>query len=615
MTTRTDDLTDRLLDGTLTDAEWAELDALLAADPAAAADHLALLELEAALRGLRTEFDLSEPTLAKVREAQAEKTTRAVLAEISTGPAPDWAARRPRGAVWWRVGAAALVATAAGLLVGLWLGAGTPAPVAKTPTDDGQLPAPQFARVTRSLGSVEIIPPLGDAFPAAEGREVPPGHTLRTLGEDSLARVELPDRTTVDIESDSVVRFAPGGSAGSRLFLAAGQLTAAVPDGAGDRRFVVGTGAGDVSARAGTFVVSSAGPESARVDVRAGKVEVVRADAPTPLSFASGGAFFQSGLERVVTEPALRTDRVPARTLAFTGARSAVYSPDGAGVWAASAKQLTWWTRDGGTADTVFAPRKGNDGFAALFTPDKTALVTFVGTGKEDKTTVRDLPGGEERVALPFRLPEARFWTVAPGAAWFAAADPKPNHKRVRVLDGATGEERFTREFADPVGCVAASPDGRTLAVGLSDLGRGVNNKVVLLDPAGEAVGVLPVQRKGLNALAFSADGRLLAAGFNGLVQVWDVRTRELVRSITGFERVVTCLAFAPDARAVAAGTQDGQVWVWDARSGAVRQLIEVGSRGVRSVAFGPDGRRLVTVANDAPVAVWDVADPAPEVQ
>ena len=44
--TRTDELTTKLLDGTLTDAEWAELEALLAADPAAEDDHLALLELE-----------------------------------------------------------------------------------------------------------------------------------------------------------------------------------------------------------------------------------------------------------------------------------------------------------------------------------------------------------------------------------------------------------------------------------------------------------------------------------------------------------------------------------------------------------------------------------------
>ena len=56
--TRIDDLTGKLLDGTLSGAEGAELDGLLAADATTARDHLALLDLEAALRGLRTDLDL-----------------------------------------------------------------------------------------------------------------------------------------------------------------------------------------------------------------------------------------------------------------------------------------------------------------------------------------------------------------------------------------------------------------------------------------------------------------------------------------------------------------------------------------------------------------------------
>ena len=56
--TRLQELTLRLLDGPPAEAEAAELDALLL-DPAARPEHVALLELEAALRGLRTDFDLS----------------------------------------------------------------------------------------------------------------------------------------------------------------------------------------------------------------------------------------------------------------------------------------------------------------------------------------------------------------------------------------------------------------------------------------------------------------------------------------------------------------------------------------------------------------------------
>jgi hypothetical protein len=54
--TRTEELTAQLLDGSLTSAGWAELEALLASQPGAEAEYLALLELEAVLRGGRAGF-------------------------------------------------------------------------------------------------------------------------------------------------------------------------------------------------------------------------------------------------------------------------------------------------------------------------------------------------------------------------------------------------------------------------------------------------------------------------------------------------------------------------------------------------------------------------------
>jgi WD40 repeat protein len=609
--TRTDELTAKLLDGILTEAEWADLEALLGADPLAADDHLALLELEAVLRGELADFDLTAPTLAKVKEARAEKTTRAVMAGIATQPAPRWAGRaRPESAPRsrrWLFAAAGLVAVAAGIAVGLWLGTGNPG----APQDggggspDGQ----EFAKLTRASGSVEWLTPQGEVLPAGEGNVVPPGHTLRTIGEDSHARVELPDRTTVDIEPDSVVRFVatPDARTGKpRVFLAAGQLTAAVPDRAPARPLVVGTGVADFFALTGTFVVSSAGPESARVDIKKGNVEVVRVGTRASFPMSTGGAFFQAGLAKAVTESGLRVDRTPARTLSFPGPQDAVFTPDGRDVWVASGRQFTLWTRGGGTADKLFPPRRGFD--RAAFTRDRNTLVSV--NARDEKVLVRDLPDGEERAILDLKLPEARFWTVAPGAAWFAHVEPRPNHKRLRLVEGRTGAERYVREFEEAIGCLTATPDGKGIAVGLSDLGRGLNGKVLLLDAAtGDRLAALPTQKKGQMSLAFSADGRHLAVGFNGLVQVWDVRSRELVKSITGFERVPTCLAFSTDGKTLAAGTQDGQVWVWSVASGKAVQLIELGTRGVRSVAFDKDGKRLLTVANNAPVALWDVAE------
>ena len=351
--TRTAELTAKLLDDTLTDAEWVELDALIAVNLAAEAEHLALLELEAELRGLRTDFDLAEATLAKVQEAQTERTANAVMAEIADASPPAWASRvaqpaatptgapRPRRRVL--VGFAGLLACAAALLVGLWLGGKkeeTPAP------DGGVGPAPTvFAKLSRKAGAVEVLNAAGDVVPMEEGGDLPDGFTLRTGGDDSTAVVELlHDKTRVEIEPDSVVRFAgdsPEVAGQPRFFLAAGQLTAAVTQRPDDRPLIVGTAVTEVFARSGTFVVSSAGPDSARVDIKHGKVDLVRAAAPKPVPLVAGGsAVVHSGVDRMDIERSVVVDHTQGDHWRSRAPRDAVFSPDGTEVWVATSRRL-----------------------------------------------------------------------------------------------------------------------------------------------------------------------------------------------------------------------------------------------------------------------------------
>jgi WD40 repeat protein len=341
-------------------------------------------------------------------------------------------------------------------------------------------------------------------------------------------------------------------------------------------------------------------------------VELVRPVAPKPVPLFGGAAVVRAGAKDVDLERGLFVDRTPKRALAAPGTRDAIFAPDGSEVWVATARAFGRWTADGRLRELGFvSPRRGNEGLA-LFTRDKRFLITFRGE-RDDNVLVRTMPDAGEHAAISARPPEPRLCAVAPGVGWLATVDPKPNNKRVRVYDGRDGEERFVREFDDPVTCLAASPDAHHLAVAVYATARGQSNKVVVLDAlTSDRLFALPVLRKVPTALSFSPDGRFLAVGFNGTVQLWDVLGPELVRSITGFERALTCLTFSPDGKRLAAGTQDGHVWVWEVATGRQTQLIAAGGRGVRSVAFSPNGKQLVTVANNSPVAVWDVADPLP---
>ena len=154
---------------------------------------------------------------------------------------------------------------------------------------------------------------------------------------------------------------------------------------------------------------------------------------------------------------------------------------------------------------------------------------------------------------------------------------------------------------------VAYSPDGTQLAVASS---RGV----FLYDPATlDETGVIETGFAVAEAV-FSADGALLAvsedSGYS--LQIWDANSGALVRTMAKAEGVrgfVGQLAFSPDGRLVAAALSD-QVAIWSAETGELSFLLEGFQMFIRGVAFSPDGRILATGDYGGNrVILWDTDD------
>jgi WD40 repeat protein len=157
---------------------------------------------------------------------------------------------------------------------------------------------------------------------------------------------------------------------------------------------------------------------------------------------------------------------------------------------------------------------------------------------------------------------------------------------------------------AQGIGCVAFSPDGKTLATASRD------HTVKLWDRAsGREIATLKGHRDPVCSVAFSSDGRVLATtSEDNTVKLWYGAAAREVGSLRGHGGRVSSVAFTRDGQTLAICSSSGTVTLWNASTGREVAAVKAYGGSGTVVTFSRDGKTLATGRSNGSVRLWDVA-------
>jgi WD40 repeat protein len=226
------------------------------------------------------------------------------------------------------------------------------------------------------------------------------------------------------------------------------------------------------------------------------------------------------------------------------------------------------------------------------FSPDGTKLAS---SARDYKTFLWDLATGGHEVIEPWAShrvaysPDGNTVAIGQGSAvvlWDVPSRTKRDvpSDRCRLYPAA----------------LAFSPDGTRLAA--------VGTSIAVWDFPSLDLLVAPVyagaEWEG-SSLVFSRDGSTLATAHGKFVRLRHATTWQVWQDLTGPTARIEAIAFSPDGRHLAA-CAGRTLWVWVVASRDVIVRHVIGKQHFQDVAFSPDGRLLAFARNDASIRFWD---------
>lgn len=252
------------------------------------------------------------------------------------------------------------------------------------------------------------------------------------------------------------------------------------------------------------------------------------------------------------------------------------------------------------------------DSFARLSTPGKSRAAPIVAGSPEKSELYRLISTTDEDDRMPQKadaLPAAQVELIKRWIEQGAKFDsPDPAAPLASIAGGrAYPDPPAVYSRPVPITAIAFSPDGKELAAG------GYREITFWNAQDGKLIHRIKGLPERIWGLAYSPDGKKIAVaagepGVCGELRMCDRDASTAGKTLERISDMMLAVRFSPDGKRIAAGGADNAARVFDAGTGKRQLLVEQHADWVTDVAFSPDGSKLATASRDRSARVFDTA-------